>query len=68
MPELSPLLAADYVCDRCGETMSKTVIKNAQGRPLKMEYTCHNQNTGCGYKFESDARASAMQTPTKDAD
>lgn len=65
LPELSPLIYSDRVCDRCGDVMKKKVVKNQQGRALYIEYTCRNEEVGCSYIQQSDERASGQQKPWK---
>lgn len=66
LPELSPLVASDLICDRCGEKMMRHVVKAQNGRPLNIEYSCSNKATGCSYKVVSDTRIMAMQQPLKE--
>lgn len=66
LPDLSPLIYSDRVCDRCARTMKKQVVKNKQGRALHIEYRCENAETGCAYTQISDERASGMQAPIRD--
>jgi hypothetical protein len=66
LPALSPLLAPEMFCDRCGEKLNRKIVKDPAGRAIHMLYSCTNKDAGCNYELISDERAHGMQRPIKD--
>ena len=67
-PESSPLIAASLVCRECGKTMKMKVIFKKRGQKQvvsHLEYTCHNDVSGCNYKVESTAMIQGEMIPMR---
>lgn len=62
---LSPLIACDIVCSDCGDTVHPLPVKNRNGEVETMEYTHHNNDSGCRWIFRSKVYASGMMTPLR---
>jgi hypothetical protein len=56
-PDLSPLLAGELVCHKCGKKMTMKVVMGARAVTC-IEYMCKNPKSGCSYKVQSFAMAS----------
>jgi predicted RNA-binding Zn-ribbon protein involved in translation (DUF1610 family) len=52
LPDHAPIIAADFVCDTCGKTMTKTIRKSRRGVE-GIVYECYNKDTGCSYQVET---------------
>jgi hypothetical protein len=64
IPELSPLLAANLVCHKCGTLMKPKVVMGRKGKEQvvsHLEYVCINPKTGCRYKVSSTTMAGSIE-------
>ena len=56
IPDLSPLVAANFVCHECGTVLKPKVVMGRKGQKQvvdHLEYVCKNPKTGCNYKVNS---------------
>lgn len=67
VPDHSPLIAATVVCHTCGSLLKPEVHKSRRGVEM-ISYTCHNPETGCSYRVETNVMLVAECIPIRPAE
>jgi hypothetical protein len=62
--EHAPLIASPVVCHTCGTFLKPQVMKSRRGVE-SIVYECHNEETGCSYRCETNVYLTAEVIPVR---
>ena len=59
VPDHSPLIAANLICQTCGKPMKMEIIKSRRGVE-ELKYACFNPESGCSYEVRVNNMVTAQ--------